>query len=90
MTYCQQCKLSGYNDYKRICETFVRATHDYCPELGKKIKIHLFLHLPDNMMDFGPTSSYNTERYIYICYTALCDEYKCAFMFYADVNHLMD
>ena len=26
------------------------------------LKVHLFLHLTDDMMDFGPTSSFNTER----------------------------
>ena len=34
------------------------------PEVSKKLKIHLFLHLTDNMMDFGPTSSFNTERLV--------------------------
>lgn len=31
-----------------------------------KVKIHLLLHLVDNMVDFGPTSAFNTERYMYI------------------------
>ena len=28
----------------------------------KKVKIHL-LHLTDSIIDFGPTSAFNTERY---------------------------
>ena len=33
------------------------------PELSRKQKIHLFLHVVDSMKAFGPTSSYCTERY---------------------------
>ena len=32
----------------------------------QKVKVHLLLHLPDNLMDFGPPANYNTERY-YTC-----------------------
>ena len=35
----------------------------HMPVLGKKLKIHLILHLSDNIIEFGPTSSFNTERY---------------------------
>ena len=46
----------------KICKSFVRAVHEHFPDLKKRVKIHLLLHLPDDMMDFGPTSAYNTER----------------------------
>ena len=34
------------------------------PEQLKKLKVHLILHLVDNMKEFGPTASFNTERYV--------------------------
>ena len=27
----------------------------------KKVKVHMILHLPENVKDFGPTSAFNTE-----------------------------
>ena len=30
--------------------------------LLQRAKIHLILHLPDSMLDFGPTRTFNTER----------------------------
>ena len=38
------------------------AVKEYYPELLKKVKIHLLLHLTSDMVDFGPTSAFNTER----------------------------
>jgi len=40
----------------------VDTVKDCQPELLQKVKIHLLLHLVDNMLDFGPCSSFNTER----------------------------
>lgn len=37
---------------------------DAYPAFLAKQKIHLLLHLPEVMMQFGPPSAYNTERYI--------------------------
>lgn len=34
-----------------------------CPDMLQKVKVHLLLHLPDNLMDFGPPADYNTARY---------------------------
>ena len=48
--------------YQRVCKAFVDSVKKNFPELSRKLKVHLFLHLTDNMMDFGPTSSFNTER----------------------------
>ena len=42
--------------------TFVQLAKTHMPELLQKPKLHLFLHLYDNMKDFGPPSSFNTER----------------------------
>ncbi len=62
ITYCDLSVESRESEYQRVCKEFVDAVKQHFPELSKKLKIHLFLHLTDNMMDFGPTSSFNTER----------------------------
>eukprot|EP00731_Ephydatia_muelleri_P019835 Em0012g660a len=36
---------------------------------GSKLKIHILLHLPDDMLQFGPASTFNTER---------CESYNAA------------
>lgn len=68
ITYCDYCIESKEDEYRRICKNFVDAVKQNFPELIKKLKIHLFLHLTDNMMDFGPTSSFNTERLDCVCH----------------------
>ena len=34
------------------------------PEYSKRLKNHLMLHLVDSMLQFGPTSCFNTERLV--------------------------
>ena len=46
-----------------MCKDFVDSVTTAYPELSRKQKIHLFLHVVDSMKAFGPTSSYCTERY---------------------------
>ena len=45
-----------------VCVEFVEAVRLAFPDMLKKPKIHLLLHLVDNMIEFGPTSAFNTER----------------------------
>ena len=45
-----------------VCVEFVEAVRVAFPDMLKKPKIHLLLHLVDNMIEFGPTSAFNTER----------------------------
>ena len=49
------------------------------------MKIHLLLHLIDNMVDFGPTSSFNTERYIKSIYPT--PYFKLLFTSFVAVKH---
>ena len=35
----------------------------YMPEFSKRLKVHVLLHLSDNLKEFGSTNLYNTERY---------------------------
>ena len=39
------------------------AIKDAYPSCMRKAKIHLILYLPEIMIQFGPPSAYNTERY---------------------------
>lgn len=36
---------------------------DVYPEHAMKVKLHLLLHLTDNMLDYGHPSLFNAERY---------------------------
>ncbi len=48
---------------KEVCKEFVNLAAQYMPEFSKRLKVHILLHLSDNLKDFGPTYLYNTERY---------------------------
>ena len=50
IAYCQPVLLSRYDEYKQTCEEFVQTIHEHFPEFKSKVKIHLILHLPDNMI----------------------------------------
>ncbi|KAL5517735.1 hypothetical protein EMCRGX_G003341 [Ephydatia muelleri] len=68
MVYCQSFKPENIASYNAICLDFVRAVDLHAPELKGKLKIHLILHLPENMLMFGPASTFNTER---------CESFNC-------------
>ncbi len=61
LAYCDYYQPDKEEEWKAICKAFVEAAKDYPPMQGK-LKIHLMLHLIDNMKEFGPTSAFNTER----------------------------
>jgi len=63
VAYCQHFKLSNSEECQQVCEKFVRDVQDHFPEL-QKVKIHLILHMPQHMKDFGPASIFNTERWV--------------------------
>lgn len=62
IAYCQPFHCNNLVEYQQICQDFVDTVKLNSPELLKKLKVHLILHLPQNMHDFGPTSAFNTER----------------------------
>ena len=49
--------------YQHTCQQFVDCVTQHMPEYCKRLKIHILLHLVDDMLDFGPTACYSTERY---------------------------
>ena len=63
IVYCLPFRESDEMEYKEICKQFVDIARQFQPELLQKVKVHLLLHLVDCMLDFGPCSVYNTERY---------------------------
>ena len=62
MAYCDYFSVEEKDNCNVICQEFVREVGLCFPDLKKKVKVHLFLHLVENMIDFGPTSAFNTER----------------------------
>jgi hypothetical protein len=46
-----------------MCQEYVEATAEYMLEFSCRLKTHLFLHLANDLFEFGPISCYNTERY---------------------------
>ncbi len=62
MAFCDFFKREDISRCKNVCEAFVKEIYASYPEFRKKVKIHLMLHLPDNMLGYGPTCGFNTER----------------------------
>lgn len=60
MAYCNCRDISVCH---RVCEAFVQCINANFPDVKKKVKVHLILHLTQSMTDFGPTSTFNTERH---------------------------
>ena len=63
MAYCHDYYPDKHSEYVQLCEDFVAAVHQHDPALLRKQKIHLILHLPESMRKYGPTATFNTERY---------------------------
>ena len=64
LCYCKSVRKSELPQYRSMVEEFVECVRRVVPDMLQKVKVHLLLHLPDNLMDFGPPANYNTERYI--------------------------
>lgn len=63
VVYIHAVEVSRLSYYKSIMLGFVTAVKDAYPSCMTKAKIYLNLHLPEIMIQFGPPSAYNTERY---------------------------
>lgn len=62
MCYSATVPKSAHATRVRTVQQFVACVQRAAPEMLNKLKVHLLLHLPENMLDFGPTVNYNTER----------------------------
>ena len=47
--------------YKPQCLVFRHGVEWNCPELRRKLKIRTLFHLPNDIVKFGPASTFNTE-----------------------------
>lgn len=63
ISYCEYFDPTKLSEVQSTCEKFVSDFRKYDRKLLDKQKIHLLLHLPQNMAQFGPTASFNTEHY---------------------------
>ena len=62
IAYCDPLDPEKMEYYKTVCQNFVTAIENHLPEWKTKLKVHLVLHLPDDMLVW-PTAAFNTERY---------------------------
>ena len=62
MCYSGHYDITKKTQCQALCYDFVRKATSVFPELKRKLKIHLFLHLPECLEKFGPTSCYSAER----------------------------
>lgn len=63
VTYCQSFTRNDFKMADEVCLDFIMNVKAHNPLLLNRPKFHYILHLPKCMMDFGRTSSFNTERY---------------------------
>lgn len=57
--YCDEFDPHNFEEAERVCKKF-----NYKPELLQKPKFLYILHFPRNMLQFGPTAAFNTERFM--------------------------
>lgn len=87
VAYCQSFSRNDFEMDGEVCEEFVRNVKAHNPLLMNRPKFHLILHLPECMLDFGRTSSFNTERYVHIKANCTLDS---IYTFSPGVNLSMD
>ena len=78
LSYCQTVEMSEHPRYRIVVENFVECLRDSVPDIMQKVKVHLLLHLPDNLIDFGPPANNNTERYKHL----LLSSHSCQYCIY--------
>lgn len=80
IAYCDLFVKSKESTCKEICKQCVEKIYSIYPEFGRKVKIHLLLHLTDCMIQFGPTQGFNTERLVctllYISYNCILSRFE--------------
>ena len=48
---------------QKVVKDFLSEVKRVAPELLNSLKVHLAIHMPDHLMQFGPMKAYSTERY---------------------------
>ena len=62
LAYCNFYLPENLDDIVEFIEYCVAAIHVGYPSLKEKLKIHLLLHLVEDMKRFGPAVSFCSER----------------------------
>ena len=62
IAYCNYYDPSMRDEWSSVCKEFVDTVSRCQPNMLKKQKVHMMLHLVDCMEEFGPTSAFNSER----------------------------
>lgn len=63
MVYCLPLVKEKLPEYRVVCQRFVDVCTSCMPEYSRRSKVHLLLHVIDDMVQFGPQDCFNTERY---------------------------
>ena len=64
MCYVDAIDVTKREEYADICGNFISSVAIAYPKMLQKAKIHLLLHLPLVLLEYGSISAYNTERHI--------------------------
>ena len=63
LAYCEWLTPKTAEKADSVLKQFLIKAKAYDPKLMDKQKMHLLLHLPENIMLYGPSFSFNTERF---------------------------
>ena len=81
IAYCVRFFPEEADIHCHTCTKLLNSVLQSMPDLGKELKFHLVVHLIDNILAFGPSSSFSTERYIYMYM-----QYTFSFLFSIDLS----
>ena len=62
VAYCLPVYPDNLSEARSVIQHFVDTRTVCMQEYSKRSKVHLLLHLIDDIVQFGPTCCYSTER----------------------------
>ena len=74
IAYCDPFDPEKMEYYKTVYQNFVTAIENHLPEWKTKLKVHLVLHLPDDMAQLQHLTQNGTMNtfFVHLNYTTLC------------------
>ena len=64
MAYGLEVDVEDSDNITNLVEQMIECMSEVHPEMLQKQKFHMLLHLPDDMLNYGPPLGFCTERYI--------------------------